>query len=66
MTIDRYNRIKGLLQDKTATNATELVAIYKEETSNTIKVGCLCKQNNINIAIEAVQAWFYTITEPIQ
>jgi hypothetical protein len=59
MTTEQYNQIETLLAGpKTSSYASKLNAIYKQLTGKQIKVGCLCKQTNIDKIFTSITTWF--------
>lgn len=52
--------IRLLNQPKTSSNARILNNNYKSITGNEIKVGCMCKQGNVNRIFDEINKWFKT------
>ena len=52
--------INILNSPQTKNGATTLMKLFEEITGDKIKVGCLCKQTNINKVYSIVNDWYNT------
>jgi hypothetical protein len=49
-----------LNEPKTSSNARNLNNHFKSITGGYIKVGCMCKQSNVNKVFDEINKWFKT------